>query len=151
MADGLDWKSAKILPRFYDNYARSLIGEGACRRIAKFKMGHGYVDESSTPPVFQEIPDDLSDIPGVFFEGTPELTYSDGRVLARCHLPQGSVTAPNKYSLTGLYDDQDELIAVCLDLPDWIVPSDWHTTYAYIDFPNVGENPPEAIEGDVAA
>lgn len=146
MADALDWKSAKILPHFYDRIGQALIGAGPCPKIVKFKMGHGYVDESVEPPALLEIPDDLADIPNVFFEGVPELVHSDGRVLSKCHLPQGSVLEPRKYSMTGLYDDQDQLVAVCIDLPDWIVPSDWQTTYAYIDFPNVGENPPEALE-----
>jgi len=146
MADDLTWKSAKLLPRFYDSIARSLIGAAPCRPIVKFKAGHGYVDESVDPPVFLEVPDDLIDVPNVFYEGTPELAHSDGRILARCHIPKGSVTDPRKYSMTGLYDDQGSLVAVCLDLPDWLVPSDWHTTFAYIDFPNVGENPPQVLE-----
>lgn len=145
----IHWKSAKLFPRFYDGIANAMVN-GHCRRIAKFKFGFGYIDDTQDPPALLEIPDDLADIPNVLFEAefTPEeLSYSDGRILARCHMPQGSLTEPRRYSMTGIYDDQDNLLAATLDLPAWLVPSTRHTTYSYIDFPHVGDNPPEVLEG----
>lgn len=145
MSEAINWQSAKIMPRFYDSIARAMIGEGGCRHIAKFKMGYGYLDESTTPPEILEVEDDLEDIPNVFFEGVPVLHYQDGRILARCHMPDGSVNEPRQYSLTGLYDDQDNLIAVSVDLPAWVVPSNRHTTFTYVDFPHIGGNAPVAF------
>lgn len=144
----LTWKGAKLMPRFYDGIAKSLIPgvDGNCQKITKFKFGYGFIDESAAPPEILDIPDDLEDIPNALFEGVPDLTYSDGRILARCRMPQGSVTEPRQYSLTGLYNDSDQLIAVTIDLPSWLVPSDMHTVYSYIDFPHVGDNPPQAFD-----
>lgn len=146
MASPVTWKSARILPRLYDSIAQAMIGEGSCREIVKFKMGYGYVDSASSPPELLQVPDNLNDIPGVFFEGTPVLNYKDGRILVSCHMPNGSVTEPHHYNLTGLYDDLDRLVAVTVDLPTWVVPSDRHTAYTYIDFPSVGPNAPEAFQ-----
>lgn len=147
MSEAINWKSAKIMPRFYNSIARAMIGEGGCRKIATFKMGYGYLDDTVSPPTILEVEDDLEDIPNVFHEGVPTLTFRDGRILARCHMPDGSVTEPRHYSLTGLYDDQGDLVAVSVDLPTWVVPSDRHTTFTYVDFPNVGDNPPVAFGG----
>lgn len=147
MSEATNWQSAKIMPRFYDSIAEAMVGEGGCRKIVKFKMGYGYVDEGVSPPEVQDVEDGLADIPGVFFEGVPDLTYRDGRILARCHMPDGSVTEPKPYSLTGLYDDMDNLVAVSVDLPAWVAPSNRHTTFTYIDFPHVGSNPPVAFGG----
>ncbi|MDX5979549.1 hypothetical protein [Vreelandella alkaliphila] len=147
MSEAINWQSAKIMPRFYDGIARSMIGEGPCRKIAKFKMGYGFLDTSQTPPMILDVPDDLEDIPNVFFEGVPHLQYGDGRILARCHMPDGHITEPHQYSLTALYDDADNLVAVSIDLPAWVVPSNRHTTFTYIDFPHVGNNAPVAFGG----
>lgn len=42
----LTWKGAKLMPRFYDGIARSIVGTASCQRITKFKFGYGYIDES---------------------------------------------------------------------------------------------------------
>lgn len=140
------WKSAKLFPRFYDSIAEALLG-GECPRIGKFKFGYGYIDDSTAEPTLLDVPDGLTDIPNVLFEGTPDLTYSDGRILVRCHMPQASLDKPHQYSMTGIYDTKNNLIAVTNDLPAWLVPSTRHTTYSYIDFPHVSEDAPEIIDG----
>lgn len=147
MSEAINWQSAKIMPRFYDSIAQAMIGEGGCRKIVKFKMGYGYLDESVSPPEILDVEDSLLDIPNVFYEGVPALEFRDGRILASCHMPDGSVNEPRQYSLTGLYDDLDNLIAVSVDLPAWVVPTNRHTTFTYVDFPHVGANPPTAFGG----
>lgn len=146
----IQWKSAKLFARFYDGIGDAMIG-GQCRHIAKFKFGFGYLDDAQDPPALLDVPDSLTDIPNVLFEGVPDLSYSDGRILVRCHMPQGSLVGPKRYSMTGLYDNMGDLIAVTNDLPAWLVPSTRHTTYAYVDFPHVSDAAPEIIgEGAVA-
>ncbi|MGP9633783.1 hypothetical protein ACT3R7_12020 [Halomonas sp. AOP43-A1-21] len=147
MSEAINWQTAKIMPRFYDSIGNAMIGKGPCRQIAKFKMGYGFLDESQSPPMILDVPDDLEDIPNVFFEGVPELTFKDGRIIATCFMPDGYITQPHQYSLTAIYDNADDLIAVSIDLPAWVVPSNRHTTFTYIDFPHVGHNAPVAFGG----
>lgn len=142
----IQWKSAKLFDRFYDGIGNDMIG-GERRYIAKFKFGYGYVDDSQEPPALLDVPDGLTEIPSVLFEGVPELSYSDGRILVRCHMPQGSLTEPKRYSMTGIYDNMGDLLAVTNDLPAWLVPSTRHTAYAYIDFPHVADDAPEILGG----
>lgn len=138
----LGWKSARILPAFYNGVARSLAGESAsCFRVTAFRFGYGFVDDA-------QVPTDIDTLPGVFFEGTPTMSYVDGRLMIRCHMPLKSVTEPAPYTLTGLYDQDDNLIAVAKDMPLWLSPVTLHTTYVYIDFPTVVPNPPQFFEGD---
>jgi hypothetical protein len=141
-----DYKRSTLLSKFYDRIAGTLAGTEPCVRIGQFRFGHGFVDESTSPrPTFQPIPGDLEAVPGEFFSGTPEMLKADGRVLVRCRLPKGSVTEPQKFSIIGLYDTEGNLLAVMQDLPDWITPDDSHTAYGYLDFPHLGENPPEVF------
>lgn len=144
------YKRSTLLTKFYDRIAGALSGTEPCTRIAEFRFGYGFIDEANPDPATDlpallPVPSDLAALPGEFFVGTPQMQKSDGRVLVRCHFPTGSVTEPKKYNLTGLYDQQGNLLAVMQDLPDWLTPSDEHTTYGYLDFPHLGETPPTAF------
>jgi len=130
-----EWKRTAILPLFYWKMARSFCDLLPCPRIKKFKLGFGYVDESGTTPVFLPIPDDLADIPEAFFEGVPEAAASEGRALFSCVVPTGSVAAPTRCSMLGLYDQDGDLVAVGQFLPDWITPDESNIFRPLIDFP----------------
>lgn len=139
------FKKSTLLNKFYDRVAGTLAGVEPCVRISEFRFGHGFVDESTTPPTFLPVDPELDTLPGVFHTGTPEMLKAEGRVLVRCKIPAGVLVEPQKFSLIGLYDSEGFLLAVMQDLPDWLTPADEHTAYAYLDFPHLGENPPTAF------
>lgn len=143
----VNWKTGKVFPRFYDKIGLSILGKRDAPRIKTFKMGYGFVDTGLTPPGLLALPDTENDIPDVFFSDSPVMEYGDRRILVACRLPQGALAESKHYNLTGLFDDEGDLVAVTQDLPVWISPSDRYTVYTYIDFPNVGDNPPEAFGG----
>ena len=135
------WQVAEIMPRFYELTALGAGGLGSPFKIAKFKFGHdpALVNESGDVPSLRNIPDDMRDIANVFYEKNfnikTDVIYSKGRLLFRCRMPEKAVTAPQKHSLTGLYDTNDNLVAISLDLPDWITPSDSGDVHLYINYP----------------
>ena len=145
-----EFKNSTLLTAYYDRIASSLASLTSCPKLYKFKFGNGYIDESVDPPALLPVPTDPepTDIPDPFFEAVfaPEdVSYSDGRIILKCFMPVGSVAEPKKYSVTGIYDQDDNLLIVMQDLPDWLTPEDEHTAYCFIDFPNIGENPPTPI------
>jgi hypothetical protein len=138
MSDVAEWKRTTLLPLLYWKLARSFCDLLPCPRITSFTLGFGYVDESGETPTFQLIPDDLDAIPGAFFQGTPEPAASEGRALFSCAVPAGSVAAPTRCSMIGLFDQDGDLVAVGQFLPDWINPDESNTYRPFIDFPTTG-------------
>lgn len=134
----MEWKRTTILPRLYWKLARAFCDQLPCPRIRAFRLGYGYIDDSGATPQIQTIPDDLADIPAVFFAGTPESAASDGRALFSCVVPEGAVAVPTRCSMLGLYDQDDELVAVAQFLPAWINPDEANTYRPFIDFPTEG-------------
>lgn len=139
-----EFSRATILPKFYDRIAGTIAGTETPMVITSFKFGHGYIDETTNPPTFLQVPDTITAIPAAFYTGTTECLAADGRVLVRCHMPVGGVSTPKKMSMAGFYDGQGNLIAVLQSLPDWLTPTDDHIAFGYLDFPNLGDNPPTA-------
>ncbi|MCV6588687.1 MAG: hypothetical protein OIF57_06620 [Marinobacterium sp.] len=145
------YQRATILPLFYEKIAASIGGKGPCPAIVAADFGHGFVKKPANDdelPVLESVPTNLEEIPKKFYRAELEETdrqLSDGRLIIRCHVPSGSVDTPKQNSMIGLIDLEGDLVAVVQDFPDWITPSDEHTAYAYLDFPHIGENPPEAI------
>jgi hypothetical protein len=136
MADS--WESSILLNRYYEKVGRAAAGIGACPRLTTFKAGLGYIDENvpeGESPTVLPIPYDLGEVPGVFYEGAIEASYADGSTVCKCTIPAGGVSDPKKCSVFGLYDQDDELVAVCVSLPDWVSPSDQYTAYPSINFP----------------
>ncbi|GAB6035889.1 hypothetical protein JCM15519_04480 [Fundidesulfovibrio butyratiphilus] len=139
MSDTVEvWKRTKTLPMLGYKMARSICDQIPCPKITKFRLGYGLVDESGDTPALQAIPDDLDTLPGVFFEGAPTPAASEGRALFVCPVPAGSVPVATKYSCIGLYDQDDDLVAVGLRLPTWITPDSDYTARPFIDFPTEG-------------
>ena len=135
------WQRAQVLQRFYDLNAVSIGGIGEHFQIVKFRFGYDptLVDETPVPPILYDIPTNLESIPNVFYEGTfdpaRDIAYGNGRLLFRCLMPKNAVIEPHQYSITGLYDQNDNLVVVSLDLPDWITPEDNINTHLFINFP----------------
>lgn len=148
MPEVVDYQNATLLTALYERYAQSAARKQPGLQLFEARFGHGYIDEGKTPPMFQSVPADLSVVPNEFYsiELTDEdLTCSDGRIIIRCRFPIGSVNEAKKFSMVGIYDQLGTLVAVMQDLPDWLTPTDEHTVYAYLDFPHLGETPPEAL------
>ena len=133
------WKKAKILTSMYEAIGRALAGESACPRIASFQAGYGLIDESGVEPLLLEIPPETDAIPGVVYEGVPEMIFSDGRTLAKCIIPESAVTDPQKVTVIGLFDQGNNLVAVLTFLPEWITPDKRYENYVYIEFPLEGQ------------
>lgn len=134
------WQIAELLPRFYEKNALSIAGKAPHFKIVKFKFGHdpALVDTTTTPPTLTKFNPAHTDIKNVFHEGTfaaDDIIWSNGRLMFRCVMPENTLSAPKQYSQTGLYDANDNLIAVSIDLPDWITPEEGVTTHPYINFP----------------
>ena len=130
------WQEAVLLPKFYEKSALSASGLHTRFVLSKFGLGYGLVDESTTPPTIQDIPCDLDKVPEEFF--TQELekddfVFTDGRLLIRM-TPTVRVDEPHKFSVTGIYDQDDDLVAVSVDLPDWVTPAEMLHLNGYITY-----------------
>lgn len=84
-----------------------------------------------------------TDIKNVFYEGTinpsEDVVWANGRLLFRCIMPENTLSEPKQYSQTGLYDADGDLVAVSIDLPDWVTPEEGINTHPYVNFPISGE------------
>ena len=135
------WQIAQLLPRFYEKNALAIGGIASPFKIVKFKFGHDplLIDDTVSPPGLRPFNESENDIKNVFFEGefkvSEDVVWSDGRLLFRCIMPENTLSEPKPYSLTGLYDDDGDFIAVSVDLPDWVTPEEGVNTHPYIIFP----------------
>lgn len=129
------WKRAEIQTRLYEKIGRSLVGVGPCPRITRFAAGYGLVDESTDPPTLTELPLAAEDVPAVIFSGAPVASMSDGRALFLCAIPEDAVAEPAKCTVIGLYDQDDELVALASFLPEWLTPGKRYENLVYITFP----------------
>lgn len=141
------YSAAKMLTAYYEKNAQALVGNGGCPRVFSFKFGHdeSLIDESTPIPTLLPIPHDFDFLEGEFFSGEVEAQASGGRVIVKCKLDAGILAEPKKYSLTTLHDTDGTILAVMHDLPDWVTPTDEHTTYGYLDFPHISDDPPTAL------
>ncbi|MBT2909450.1 hypothetical protein PL84_02515 [Vibrio anguillarum] len=144
MSTNKPWQIAELLPRFYEKNALSIAGLTEQFKINKFKFGHDplLVDDSKTPPALSRFNPDDNDIKNVFYEGTlnpaEDIIWANGRLMFRCLMAENTLSEPKQYSQTGLYWD-NELVAVSIDLPDWVTPEEGINTHPYINFPISGE------------
>jgi hypothetical protein len=129
------WKQAKVLQGLYRRLAASLVNAGPCVHIITFRVGVGWLDESTDPPVPQQPPFDATAIPGAFFEGTIEGTAQDETALIKCVVPAGAISSPTKGTVIGLYDQADTLVAAVTFLPEWITPDKRYEHYLHLNFP----------------
>lgn len=132
------WKKTRIMPGLFRRFAAALIGNGACPRIESFALGYGWYDQSLDEPLLG-IPDDITSIPGMFYEGTPQREVSGEMALFKCVIPSGSVTQATPCTVIGLYDQTGELVAVAHFLLEWITPDKDSEQHCYITFPELEE------------
>ncbi|MET4696656.1 hypothetical protein [Endozoicomonas lisbonensis] len=130
------WQQAKLLPKFYEKSALGASGLGNKFTIAEFGLGYGFIDDSTEPPTIKEIPDDTDKVPDEWWrqELSPDdFIYTDGRLLIRM-TPNDRVDDAKKFSVTGLYDQDGDLVAISVELPDYVTPSEALHLNGYIAF-----------------
>lgn len=141
------WQQAKLLNRYYDKVGLAAAGSGQCPRFTEFRAGFGLVDETDPAcPVLLNIPPNMEEVPHEFYRGLVEVHYSAGVTLCKCEIPQGAVGSPVRHNIIGVYDQDSELVAVCVTLPDWVTPTEIYRAFPAVTFPreeeeasNVGE------------
>lgn len=136
MSFNTDYQRSKLLNRYYEKVGMAAAGQGACPHFTKFVAGFGLVDETDPEnPKLLHIPPDIKEIPREFYRATLEAQYSDGSTLCRCEIPVGAVETPQRYNMIGILDQDDELVAVCLTLPDWVTPTEADRAFPVLTFP----------------
>lgn len=147
MSEECVWQRARLLNRYYEKVGLAAASQGCCPHFTQFRAGFGLIEETDPAhPVLLPIPADMEEIPGEFHRGNIEVQYSNGTVLCTCQIPRGAVSEPVRHNLIGIYDQDDDLVAVCSTLPDWVTPEEIYRAYPAVTFPfeskeetNVGE------------
>lgn len=130
------WQQAKLLNRYYEKVGLAAAGQGHCPRFVEFGAGYGCVNDTDPAhPVLLNIPPDLAAVPSEFYRAPVEVAYSDGVTLCKCEIPKNAVVTPVRHNLIGVYDQDDELVAVCTTLPDWVTPDEIYRAFPAITFP----------------
>ena len=88
----------------------------------------------------------MEDVPNELYRGLTEVSYSAGVTLCKCEIPQGAVGAPVRHNIIGVYDQDSELVAVCVTLPDWVTPTEVYRAFPAVTFPHEEEEAPHADE-----
>lgn len=133
---GIVYQQAKLLNRYYEKVGRAAAGMGQCPHFVEFRAGFGLVDETDlNHPLLLPIPPNMSAVPNEFYRGPCEPTYANGVTLCKCEMPAGTVGEPKRYNLIGIFDQDSELVAVCVTLPDWITPAEIERAYPALTFP----------------
>lgn len=118
------WVILDVLPRMTDKFARSLAG-GPCVHLRKFRFGYGWISGECPNFTLQAPPPNTNDVPGRVYEGIfgpSTLAVDGGKVVAKCVIPRGAVSAPVQVSAIALMDSEGEAIAAGSFLPGWLVP-----------------------------
>lgn len=95
----------------------------------------GSARQQHCPPTLLPIPRDMTEIPNEFYRAEVVASYSNGVTLCKCEIPQSGVSAPVPHNIIGIFDQDGELDAVALTLPDWVTPSEIYRAYPAIMFP----------------
>ena len=141
------WQQAKLLNRYYDKVGLAAAGIGHCPRFTEVRAGFGLVNEvDPAHPELLPIPPNMEDVPNEFYRGLTEVSYSAGVTLCKCEIPQGAVGAPVRHNIIGVYDQDSELVAVCVTLPDWVTPTEVYRAFPAVTFPHEEEEAPHADE-----
>jgi hypothetical protein len=138
-----EWVKTATADWFFERVGRAALGEGACAQVTSFKLGYGWVDESTSPPTLSDLTGAETEIPGVFFsgsiaEGKMLASYSGGVLLCQCIVEAGDLLAAEKASAIGIYDQDGGLIAAAVFYPDWVTPDEEYRTNVYVNFPTSG-------------
>jgi hypothetical protein len=118
------WVILEVMPRMTVKFARSLAG-GACVHLKKFRFGFGWISGTAPNYAPQAPPADVNAVPGQVYEGTfgtSTLAADGGKVVAKCVIPKGVVSAPKQISAIALVDNEGDVIGAGSFLPGWIVP-----------------------------
>jgi hypothetical protein len=129
---------SKLLNKYYEKVGRANTGENTCPVFTQFQAGYGYVNEAvpeGEPPVILSVPADLEAVPGALYTGDVETEYSNGNVVVKCVVPPGAVSEPRKVNVYGVYDQDNDLVAISVTLPDWMTPTETHVAYPTLNFP----------------
>lgn len=132
------WQQARLLNKYYEKVGKAAAGVAGsqCPRFTLFGAGFGYVDETDpNNPDLLPIPADLTKVPSEFYKDQVTVSYSKGVTLCKCEIPNNAVDKPVRHNLIGIYDQDNELVAVCTTLPDWITPTEIYRAYPAITFP----------------
>lgn len=134
------WQIAELLPRFYEKNALAIAGKSPQLLIKSFKFSHdeSLVDRGFNPPKLSRFPPSKNTVENVFYAGNfddENIIYSEGRLMFRCIMPENTITDPAQYSVTTLHDQDGDIIAASVDLPDWVTPNEGVNTHPYINFP----------------
>lgn len=136
MSDDNAFQRSKLTNKYYEKVAKSAAGSGVCPKFEYFMAGFGYVDRTDPDnPILLDIPATITEIPNVFYRGLVTAEYSNGQTVCCCEIPVGAVSTKTKYNLIGIFDQEDDLVAVCSILPDWITPTESDKTYPTLTFP----------------
>ena len=140
------FQQAQLLPIFYKLVALSMGGKtGACFKLKSFKFGYmPDLMQASEDPLKPDLPihfpNDGTAIDNVFFEREfkdVDIRFVNGLLVLKCVLPRHTLTEATKYNATGLYDSEDNLVAVSIDTLSVIQPSDGFEAQLVIKFPIV--------------
>jgi hypothetical protein len=130
------WQVSRLMNRYYDKVGMAAAGIANCPRFVSFKAGFGLISEvDPNTPVLQAIPPDMEDVPGFFYEGLCAVSYANGITTCKCEIPQGAVSAPVRMNVVGVFDQDGELVATCVMLPDWVTPNETYRAYPQLIFP----------------
>ncbi len=131
------WQLAILLDRYYEKVGKAAAGMGSCPKFVEFRAGYApdLMDNTAVPPSLLPIPRDMVDIPNEFYRAEVVASYSNGVTLCKCEIPQSGVSAPVQHNIIGLFDQDGDLVAVALTLPDWVTPSEVYRAYPAITFP----------------
>lgn len=131
------WQLAILLDRYYEKVGKAAAGLGSCPKFMEFRAGYApdLLDTSTVPPTLLPIPRDMTEIPNEFYRAEVVASYSNGVTLCKCEIPQSGVSAPVPHNIIGIFDQDGELDAVALTLPDWVTPSEIYRAYPAIMFP----------------
>lgn len=147
MSFNTDYQRSKLLNRYYEKVGKAAAGAGACPHFSEFVAGFGLVDETDPEnPVLQKIPPNMTEIPRSFYRDLVETKYSDGQTVCRCEIPVGGVDTPHRYNMIGILDQDGDLVAVCLTLPDWVTPTEADRAFPILTFPMEEEETEENTE-----
>ncbi len=140
----MTWQQAKLLNAYYRKVGLAAVGQGACPHFQLFRAGYdpaleGPENENNVPTV-ADIPMSYREVPNVFYKGTIDGKFSEDTALCVCEIPKGAVSEPKHFNVVGIYDQDDELVAACVTLTDWITPEELDRSYLAVQFPmDLGE------------
>ena len=130
------FQRSKLLNRYYEKVAKAAAGIGHCPRFWEFGAGFGLVDQSDVAhPKLLDIPANMSEVPNEFYRAELTAEYSQGVTMCACEIPAGAVSEPVQYNLIGIYDQDNELVAVCTTFPDWVTPTEAERVMPALAYP----------------